>query len=112
MIAERALQIVLYDWSRMEPMCDLAKDGMIVKAGSALPIYKEPVRDLLKRCGNCTRQCCVTSFYLEGEGKLYSPTNYHFLSSLKDAVGLQDPQLHVSNRMIPVLFLLLDEIGP
>uniref|UniRef100_A0A6J0UK86 Beta-mannosidase n=1 Tax=Pogona vitticeps TaxID=103695 RepID=A0A6J0UK86_9SAUR len=90
------LKIILYDWSWMEPKCTLAKDGVIVKAGSALPIYKEPVRDLLKRCGNCTRQSCVISFYLEGEGKLYSPTNYHFLSSLKDAVGLEDPQLHAS----------------
>ncbi|KAH0615885.1 hypothetical protein JD844_026487 [Phrynosoma platyrhinos] len=90
------LRVILYDWSQLEPACTLAKEGVVVKARSAVPIYKEPVSELLKRCGNCTRQSCVITFYLEGEGQLSSPRNHHFLSSLKDAKGLKNPQLHVS----------------
>uniref|UniRef100_A0A8D2KZJ9 Beta-mannosidase n=1 Tax=Varanus komodoensis TaxID=61221 RepID=A0A8D2KZJ9_VARKO len=69
------------------PVCTLAKEGVIIKAGSAVPIYKEPISDLLKRCGNCTRQSCVITFCLDGENKPSSPVNYHFLSSLKDAIS-------------------------
>ncbi|XP_042325087.1 beta-mannosidase isoform X5 [Sceloporus undulatus] len=90
------LRVILYDWSRLEPACTLEKEGVIVKARSAVPIYKEPVSELLKKCGNCTRQSCVITFYMEGEGQLSSPSNHHFLSSLKDAMGLKNPQLHAS----------------
>ncbi|XP_053108977.1 beta-mannosidase [Hemicordylus capensis] len=90
------LTVSLYHWSSLEPVCTLAKANVIVKAGSAVPIYKKPIGDLLKRCGNCTRERCVVTFYLAAEGKFSSPVNYHFLSSLKDAVGLQKPQLTVS----------------
>ncbi|KAM6439989.1 beta-mannosidase isoform 1-T1 [Liasis olivaceus] len=91
-----ALKIILYDWSRMEPVCTLVKDNVIIKAGSAVPIYKEPINALLKRCGNCTRQSCVITFYLEAEDEVSSPINYHFLSSLKNAKGLKNPHIHVS----------------
>uniref|UniRef100_A0A8C8RIX0 Beta-mannosidase n=2 Tax=Pelusios castaneus TaxID=367368 RepID=A0A8C8RIX0_9SAUR len=91
--SELTLKVSLYQWDSTAPVCTLAKEGVIVKAGSAAPIYKEPVNDLLKRCGNCTRQSCVVTFYFVGKGELYSPSNYHFLSSLKDAVGLEKAQL-------------------
>ncbi|XP_077671208.1 beta-mannosidase isoform X2 [Eretmochelys imbricata] len=90
---ELTLQVRVHQWSSMEPVCTLAKEGVTLKAGSAAPIYKEPVNDLLKRCGNCTRQSCVVTFYLMGKGDLHSPGNSHFLSSLKDAVGLEKAQL-------------------
>lgn len=80
----------------MDPVCTLTKDNMIVKAGSAVPIYKEPINDLLKRCGNCTRQSCVITFHLETEGEPSTPINFHFLSSLKNAEGLKNPHIHVS----------------
>ncbi|XP_054846408.1 beta-mannosidase [Eublepharis macularius] len=94
--AELTLKVSLHHWNSMEPACTMAKEGVVIKAGSAIAIYKEPIGDLLRRCGNCTRQSCVITFYFAGEGKLSSPNNYHFLSSLKDAVGLQKPQLTVS----------------
>ncbi|XP_062838485.1 beta-mannosidase isoform X1 [Anolis carolinensis] len=90
------LRVILYDWSGMEPTCTLAKEGVVVKARSAAPIYKEPVNELLKRCGNCTRKSCVVTFSLEGQDQLCNPSNHYFLSSPKDAVGLKNPQLHVS----------------
>ncbi|XP_019408778.1 PREDICTED: beta-mannosidase [Crocodylus porosus] len=90
---ELTLKVSVHQWSSMEPLCTFATEGVPVRAGSAAPIYKEPVNDLLKRCGNCTRQSCVVTFYLVGKGELYSPRNYHFLSSLKDAVGLEKAQL-------------------
>ncbi|XP_070804532.1 beta-mannosidase [Pituophis catenifer annectens] len=91
-----ALKIIVYDWSRMDPVCTLTKDDVIVKAGSAVPIYKEPINDLLKRCENCTRQSCVITFHFETEGEPSSPINCHFLSSLKNAKGLKNPHIHAS----------------
>nr|XP_028599356.1 beta-mannosidase isoform X4 [Podarcis muralis] len=93
---ELTLRVSLHDWGLTEPVCTLAKEGVLIKGGAAVPIYKEPISDLLKQCGNCTRQSCVVTFSLEGEEELSSPSNYHFLSSLKDAVGLKNPQLLAS----------------
>ncbi|XP_053259924.1 beta-mannosidase isoform X4 [Podarcis raffonei] len=93
---ELTLRVSLHDWGLTEPVCTLAKEGVLIKGGAAVPIYKEPISDLLKQCGNCTRQSCVVTFFLEGEEELSSPSNYHFLSSLKDAVGLKNPQLLAS----------------
>ncbi|XP_069711079.1 beta-mannosidase [Phaenicophaeus curvirostris] len=90
------LRVVVHAWSSLEPVCTLAKEGVIVKAQSAIPIYKESVNDLLERCRNCTRKSCVITFCLVGEAGLQSPMNYHFLSSLKDAVGIEKTQLSAS----------------
>ncbi|XP_051475768.1 beta-mannosidase isoform X2 [Apus apus] len=88
------LRIIVHSWSSLEPVCTLAEDNVTVKAQSAVPIYKESISDLLERCRNCTRKSCVITFCLVGEGGLQSPVNHHFLSSLKDAVGLEKPQLN------------------
>ncbi|XP_077156877.1 beta-mannosidase [Paroedura picta] len=106
---ELTLKVSLHPWSSMEPACTVAKEGVAIKAGSAAAIYKEPIADLLRRCGNCTRQSCVVTFYLTGGGNLSSPSNYHFLSSLKDAVGLQKPQLTVSISQVQDHFQLVLE---
>ncbi|KAJ6668857.1 hypothetical protein lerEdw1_012343 [Lerista edwardsae] len=90
------LTVRLHHWSSLESVCTVAEHSVIAKAESALPIYKEPVSDLLKRCGNCSRQSCILTFDLTDNDKLSSPTNYHFLSSPKDAVGLKKPQLTAS----------------
>ncbi|NWI17169.1 MANBA mannosidase, partial [Crypturellus soui] len=90
------LRVTVHAWSSLEPACILVKDNVTVKAQSAHPIYKEPVSDLLRRCRNCTRESCVVTFHLVGQAGLRSPTNHHFLSSLKDAVGLGKTQLSAS----------------
>ncbi|XP_066487821.1 beta-mannosidase-like [Tiliqua scincoides] len=90
------LTVRLHHWSSLESACILAEQSAIAKAESAVPIYNESISDLLKRCTNCSRQSCVLTFYLEDEDKLSSSTNYHFLSSLKNAVGLKKPQLTAS----------------
>uniref|UniRef100_A0A8C5IH62 Beta-mannosidase n=2 Tax=Junco hyemalis TaxID=40217 RepID=A0A8C5IH62_JUNHY len=90
------LRVTVHAWSSLEPVCTLAKEGVTVKAQSAVPIYKEPICDLLGRCRNCTRESCVITFCLVGEDGLQSPRNHYFLSSLKDAVGLQKTQLSAS----------------
>nr|XP_030127530.3 beta-mannosidase isoform X2 [Taeniopygia guttata] len=90
------LRVVVHAWSSLEPVCTLAKEGVTVKAQSAVPIYKESISDLLERCRNCTRRSCVITFCLVGGDGLRSPTNHYFLSSLKDAVGLEKTQLRAS----------------
>ncbi|KAM7112441.1 beta-mannosidase isoform 2-T2 [Ciconia maguari] len=102
------LRVVVHSWSSLEPVCTLAKDNVTVKAQSAAPIYEESINDLLERCRNCTRKSCVITFCLVGEGGLQSPTNHHFLSSLKDAVGLEKTQLSasVSQRDDVYIFVL------
>ncbi|NXF96810.1 MANBA mannosidase, partial [Eubucco bourcierii] len=90
------LRVTVHSWSSLEPTCTLAKYGVTVKAQSAVPIYKEFINDLLERCRNCTRRSCVVTFCLVGEDGLQSPVNHHFLSSLKDAVGLEKTQLKAS----------------
>ena len=67
-----------------------------MEAGKAVLLYKEQVPALLGRCGNCTRQSCVVSFYLSTDNQLVSPTNHHFLSSLNETVGLQKAHITVS----------------
>ncbi|XP_071287943.1 beta-mannosidase isoform X6 [Agelaius tricolor] len=90
------LRVTVHAWSSLEPVCTLAKEGVTVKAQSAVPIYKESICDLLGRCRNCTRESCVITFCLVGEDGLQSPRNHYFLSSLKDAVGLEKTQLSAS----------------
>lgn len=82
-------------WSSLEPLCSRATKPFVMKAGEAVLLYQEPVPELLRRCGNCTRQSCVVSFYLSTDSKLLSSANYHFLSSLKEAVGLQKAHITV-----------------
>lgn len=100
-------QVIVNSWSSLEPVCTLVKDGVTVKAQSAFSIYKESINALLERCRNCTRKSCVVSFYLVGEDGLQSPMNHHFLSSLKDAVGLEKTQLSVSHVKLLYLVLLI-----
>lgn len=100
-------QVIVNSWSSLEPVCTLAKDGVTIKAQSAFSIYKESINALLERCRNCTRKSCVVSFYLVGEDGLQSPMNHHFLSSLKDAVGLEKTQLSVSHLKLLYLVLLI-----
>ncbi|XP_008579060.1 PREDICTED: beta-mannosidase [Galeopterus variegatus] len=82
------LTVRVHTWSSLEPLCSHVTKQFVIKAGKAAPVYNEPVSELLSRCGNCTRESCVVSFYLSSGYELLSPTNYHFLSSLKEAVGL------------------------
>ncbi|XP_041905597.1 beta-mannosidase isoform X1 [Corvus kubaryi] len=89
------LRVIVHAWSSLEPVCTLATEGVTVKAQSAVPIYKESISDLLERC-SCTRKSCVITFCLVGEDGLQSPTNHYFLSSLKDAVGLEKTHLSAS----------------
>ncbi|KFO60594.1 Beta-mannosidase, partial [Corvus brachyrhynchos] len=90
------LRVIVHTWSSLEPVCTLATEGVTVKAQSAVPIYKESISDLLERCRSCTRKSCVITFCLVGEDGLQSPTNHYFLSSLKDAVGLEKAHLSAS----------------
>ncbi|XP_029416092.1 beta-mannosidase isoform X2 [Nannospalax galili] len=82
------LTVRLHSWSSLKPLCSHVTAPVVIKAGKAATIYKEPVSKLLTRCGNCTRGKCVVSFQLSADRELSSPTNHHFLSSLNDAVGL------------------------
>ncbi|XP_044080325.1 beta-mannosidase isoform X2 [Neovison vison] len=83
------LTVKVHTWSSLEPVCSSETDHFVLKAGQAVLLYKEPVPVLLENCGNCTRQSCVVSFYLSTDSQLGSPTNYHFLSSLSESVGLR-----------------------
>uniref|UniRef100_A0A673TDD3 Beta-mannosidase n=1 Tax=Suricata suricatta TaxID=37032 RepID=A0A673TDD3_SURSU len=87
-----AVTVRVHTWSSLEPLCSAETQHFVMEAGRAVLLYKELVPVLLARCGNCTRQSCVVSFYLSTdsqESQLGSPTNHHFLSSLNETVGLQ-----------------------
>ncbi|XP_047711536.1 beta-mannosidase isoform X4 [Prionailurus viverrinus] len=83
------LTVRVHTWSSLEPLCSSETERFVMEAGKAVLLYKEQVPALLGRCGNCTRQSCVVSFYLSTDNQLVSPTNHHFLSSLNETVGLQ-----------------------
>ncbi|XP_075837393.1 beta-mannosidase [Microtus pennsylvanicus] len=90
------LTVRLHTWSSLTPLCSVVTSSAVMKAGKAAILYQEPVPDLLKRCGGCTRESCVVSFHLSTHADLFSPTNYHFLSSLKDAQGLVKANITVT----------------
>uniref|UniRef100_A0A8C0P0S0 Beta-mannosidase n=1 Tax=Canis lupus familiaris TaxID=9615 RepID=A0A8C0P0S0_CANLF len=82
------LTVRIHTWSSLEPLCSSETEYFVMKAGKAVLLYEEFVPILLENCGNCTRRSCVVSFYLSTDSQLSSPTNYHFLSSLSETVGL------------------------
>ncbi|CAH6789038.1 Manba [Phodopus roborovskii] len=90
------LTVRVYTWSSLKPVCSLVTSHAVLKAGEATILYKKPVPKLLERCKGCTRETCVVSFHLSTDSDLFSPTNYHFLSSLKDAKGLVKANITVN----------------
>ncbi|KAK9534254.1 hypothetical protein VZT92_009310 [Zoarces viviparus] len=82
-----------YSWSDLDPVCTLKSDLLPVPGGSAAIVFKQPVAALLAGCGSCTRLTCLLTFHLEDSGGQQGPTNHHFLSSPKDAQGLQRPNI-------------------
>uniref|UniRef100_A0A8D1NIK7 Beta-mannosidase n=1 Tax=Sus scrofa TaxID=9823 RepID=A0A8D1NIK7_PIG len=82
------LTVRVHTWSSLKPVCSETTKLFVMKAGESALLYKKPVPELLN-CTKCTRQSCVVTFYLSTGSQLLSPTNYHFLSSLKEAKGLQ-----------------------
>ncbi|XP_051021441.1 beta-mannosidase [Acomys russatus] len=112
---ETRLTVRLYTWSSLKPRCSLVTSTAVIKAGKAAVLYKEPVPKLLKRCQGCMRETCVVSFHLSTNSELYSPTNYHFLSSLKDAKGLKKANITVNiskNGDVFVFYLKTSAIAP
>ncbi|XP_006872780.1 PREDICTED: beta-mannosidase [Chrysochloris asiatica] len=83
------LTVNIHTWSSLKPLCSHVTEHFVIKSGTASLIYKESVSSLLSRCMKCTRKSCLISFYLSTNSKPLGPTNYHFLSSPKEAVGLQ-----------------------
>ncbi|KAI5937852.1 Beta-mannosidase [Manis javanica] len=83
------LTVRVHAWRSLEPLCSHRTECFVMKAGEAVLLYKEPVPKLLRRCGPCTRQSCVVSFYLSTDSKPVSSANHHFLSSLRSAEGLR-----------------------
>lgn len=83
------LTVRVHRWSSLEPVCSHRTPDLVMRAGKSVLLYQEPVSEMLQRCGHCTRQSCVVSFYLSTNSKPLSSTNYHFLSSPKEAEGLQ-----------------------
>ncbi|XP_066239994.1 beta-mannosidase [Saccopteryx leptura] len=90
------LTMRVHRWSSLEPVCSQGTRPSVMQAGEAVLLYQERVSELLRRCGNCTRQSCVVSFYLSAGRELSSSTNHHFLSSLKEAVGLHKAHITAS----------------
>lgn len=85
--------VSIYSWSDLDPVCTLKSDLLPVPGGSATAIFKHPVAALLAGCGRCTRPTCLLTFHLEDGSGQKGPSNHHFLSSLKDARGLQRPNI-------------------
>ncbi|XP_042338542.1 beta-mannosidase-like, partial [Plectropomus leopardus] len=92
--------VSVFSWSDLDPVCRLKFDLLPVPGGSAAAVVKQPVAALLDGCGRCTRLSCLLTFHLEdGDGAQQGPANHHFLSSPKDAQGLQRPNITVRRRV-------------
>ena len=92
-------QVRVHTWSSLKPVFSETTKLFVMKAGESTLLYKKPVPELLN-CTKCTRQSCVVTFYLSTGSQLLSPTNYHFLSSLKEAKGLQKANITVSTGVL------------
>ncbi|XP_061103135.1 beta-mannosidase isoform X2 [Conger conger] len=90
--------ITVYQWSSLEPVCTLASRAALVSGGSALPLYKQPMTALLAGCRNCSTLTCILTFHLEDSEGQRGPTNHLFLSSPREAQGLQTPNITTSIR--------------
>ncbi|XP_069834484.1 beta-mannosidase isoform X2 [Dendropsophus ebraccatus] len=90
------LAITVYKWDSLVPVCKRVTNEFILKARTSGLIYKESIPELLRRCGNTTRQQSVVVFYLLHDGHISGPRNWHFLSSLKEAQGLLKSNITVS----------------
>lgn len=88
-------QLTVHSWTDLDPVCTLKSDLLLVPAGSAVAIFKQPVTALLAGCGRCTRLTCLLTFHLEESSGQRGPTNHHFLCSPKHAQGLQRPNITV-----------------
>lgn len=88
-------QVTVYSWADLDSVCTLKSDRRLVPAGSAVAVFQQPVATLLAGCGRCTRVSCLLTFHLEDGDGQQGPTNHHFLSSPKDAQGLQRPNITV-----------------
>lgn len=84
----RWISLWVHTWSSLEPVCSAMTKPFLMDAGKSTLLYNKPVPGLLRGCTNCTQQGCVVSFYLSTHRELFNSTNYHFLSSLRDAEGL------------------------
>ncbi|XP_055010785.1 beta-mannosidase [Boleophthalmus pectinirostris] len=111
-----ASAVFVYKWSSINPVCSIYnKFPMFIPGGSAVNIYQQPSRPLLEGCG-CTRQSCFITFHLEdSKEQQLGPTNYHFLSPLKDAQGIQ--RSNISAKVLKEgeafsVFLQSDAIAP
>ncbi|XP_072563097.1 beta-mannosidase-like isoform X2 [Paramormyrops kingsleyae] len=85
--------ITVYQWSSLEPVCTVTSGAAPVSGGTALPLYKTPLKELLANCANCTVQTCLLTFHLEEAGRQLGPMNHLLLSSPKEAQGLQKPDI-------------------
>lgn len=98
----------MYSWADLDPVCTLKSDLLLVPGGSAAAIFKQPVAALLAGCGRCTRLTCLLTFHLEDSSGQQGPTNHHFLSSPKDAQGLQRPNITVRRQEFHWFYLFID----
>ncbi|KAG8519394.1 Beta-mannosidase, partial [Galemys pyrenaicus] len=87
------LTVRVHAWRSLAPLCSLRSGPLALRAGEARLLLRKPVAGLLTGCQNCSRRACLLSFDLSEDSGLQSPTNYHFLTSPKDAEGLRRPNI-------------------
>ncbi|XP_046906886.1 beta-mannosidase [Hypomesus transpacificus] len=85
--------VSVYAWSSQDPVCALKSSPALVRGGSASAIFKQPIAGLLAGCGRCSRLSCLVTFQLQDARGPQGPLNYLFLSSPKDALCLQAPNI-------------------
>ncbi|KAJ3613814.1 hypothetical protein NHX12_020060 [Muraenolepis orangiensis] len=85
--------------AQLGPVCAMRSPAALVRGNSATLVFRRPVDDLLKGCGNCTRRSCLLAFHLEDDhGVQRGPANHHFLCSPRDAEGLEAPNITAEVR--------------
>ncbi|KAF6724384.1 Beta-mannosidase [Oryzias melastigma] len=88
--------VTVHSWANLDPVCSRTSDLQVVPGNSAVALYKQPVAALLAGCGRCTRLTCLLTFHLEDSaGSRRGSDNYHFLSSPREAEGLQRANITV-----------------
>lgn len=86
-------KVKLFSWSSFNPVCSLESNMTTVKAGGSTLVFQQSMSALLSQCGNCTRRSCIITFHLSSAAEPISPHNHIFLSSPRQAEGLQKPNI-------------------
>lgn len=94
------LTINVLKWSSFTPF--RAERAIVQTSGSSSQIvYQKPLSTLLSE-SSCSRRECVVFVNIENSNQNLKAENFLLLSPLKDAIGLTNPGLRITNVIGPI----------